>query len=728
MIEYVAEQYAANNIPDIQDTTKYTLYTGKDDNIYLYIDLPEKCEDNAEYYKYPQLYTKFPDESDSEYTYVGYKKEKTNEKSTDNNVEYTNTDILEGLLNDSNIKKQTLVKEVSKNGSKMLYDKIKVHFIYGFLLDGLSGFTLQLQTKAKTLAPIHAVTKGSQNHLEYDDFGKPVFLTERINDTSVEPLQYIENDFTLFDIFCPKELLQKATKYNKVPIYQNGCFYDRYLEFYVPSAYFLSCDQYTKENVRVTNNKSFTINNDYGYLGIAYTWYKNSKGVIHSKEDDEFKYPVYYGYTPSVDIAGNQKIYSSTNTSDKENAKSQRQFTYSICNDPTLIINFATVSSENVTTTSDDGNILSYCKFYQDPINQIAIKYKSNSDYFNIKIFEDLENNEIVYYPIFGDGDNAQELNLEIFYRIENGEIPLITEAFYDKMSGIEDFYETYGTNANKWIIYNDMTVTYNYKDTIMNRSVSSEDVTTLSITKNFTNVIDYSNKTEEDGEFWKSYFIPKIEKRNGKTINNILITYTCRLSNRITNVEAIRTATIRIDDAVKYQTKQIAINNVVTYKIVNQIKKNEIKYQSVAKETTDKLVRSYYDVTNIVVKDMGNNNLYTQGQMTLYLKHSSSNYAFRLYTLNEDNVRIPFDLTGPYKYKLVFPTQSGSKISIQPNSDSTSLNMGIGQLIFYITEDQVKQIMNVSSADRYFAITSDTENSDQLQSTLYEGKVSYYS
>jgi hypothetical protein len=50
-----------------------------------------------------------------------------------------------------------------------------------------------------------------------------------------------------------------------------------------------------------------------------------------------------------------------------------------------------------------------------------------------------------------------------------------------------------------------------------------------------------------------------------------------------------------------------------------------------------------------------------------------------RLFTLNEDNIRIPFDLTGPYRYKLVFPTLNGTKIQIRPNTDSGSLNLGIG-------------------------------------------------
>ena len=111
---------------------------------------------------------------------------------------------------------------------------------------------------------------------------------------------------------------------------------------------------------------------------------------------------------------------------------------------------------------------------------------------------------------------------------------------------------------------------------------------------------------------------------------------------------------------------------------------------------------------------------------MTLYLKHSSTNYMFRLFTINQDNVRVPYDLTGPFRYKLVFPTIHGGKIEIMPNKDSKDVNLHIGEIVFYITEEQVKRIMGVPANERYFAITTDTDKNNQQISTLYEGKVAY--
>ena len=80
---------------------------------------------------------------------------------------------------------------------------------------------------------------------------------------------------------------------------------------------------------------------------------------------------------------------------------------------------------------------------------------------------------------------------------------------------------------------------------------------------------------------------------------------------------------------------------------------------------------------------------MYSNGKMTLYLTRSNNNYMLRLYSTNDDGVRIPYDLTGNVDYKLVFPSANGSPIEIFPNKDSENYNLGIGSLIFYITSDK---------------------------------------
>ena len=592
----------------------------------------------------------------------------------------------------------------------MHYDKIRLHFIYGFTLDRLAGITLQVKTNARYLTPSQKMYPNSNTYKMYDEYHNPIFETEYIliddnnvattNDnptavqsayqnnakqTEVEKLSFDYTDFYLLDIFFPKEclILHNVVKWHKSPIYQNGCFYDRYIEFLVPSAYYMSL-----------NHLKLSVESKYGH------------GELIKDENDHI---LNYGKIP--------------------NDNTQRTLEYEILSDPTLIINFATVSEGNLTST--DPNIYA-STFHQDPINQIAIKYKSNSDYFNVRIYEDTDNKEIVYYPVYGEGNNVVELSDDIMRRIENNEIPLVSEAFYDNLSNtdIDSFVQTYGNDAAKWIIYNEVAVTYNY---VPNTRLLESDGETDAIEsiESFTNIIDYSKHNKDiEGSFWKCKYTPKPQIRNNMYCKSICISYTCRLINRLTSVEAIRTATMTIpqQSVIRYSSRKSVINSIVTYKVVNQIKKEDVKQTVTYKEAQPKIIRSYYDATNITIKDMNDSNIYTQGQMTLKLKHSSTNYVFRLYNLNEDNIRIPYDLTGPYRYYLVFPSNDGNKVKIKPNADSNALNLGIGQIVFYISEENVKRIMNVSSTDRYFAIVTDSDNNDSNQSTLYEGKVEYYS
>ena len=705
MLEYVANQYDANGGEPNERSTNYTVYIGKDGNVY-YTEKPQDIDN--ERYSNAQYFIKFPDESMSEYTFVGLTKQNTlNVDSSILDKHGSKVYSNESLLNI----KDNVDTFTEHKGGKMHYDKIRLHFIYGFTLDRLAGITLQVKTNARYLTPSQKMYPNSNTYKMYDEYHNPIFETEYIliddnnvattNDnptavqsayqnnakqTEVEKLSFDYTDFYLLDIFFPKEcqnILSNVVHWHKSPIYQNGCFYDRYIEFLVPSAYYMSL-----------NHLNLSVESKYGH------------GELIKDENDHI---LNYGKIP--------------------NDNTQRTLVYEILSDPTLIINFATVSEGNLTST--DPNIYA-STFHQDPINQIAIKYKSNSDYFNVRIYEDTDNKEIVYYPVYGEGNNVVELSDDIMRRIENNEIPLVSEAFYDNLSNtdIDSFVQTYGNDAAKWIIYNEVAVTYNY---VPNTRLLESDGETDAIEsiESFTNIIDYSKHNKDiEGSFWKCKYTPKPQIRNNMYCKSICISYTCRLINRLTSVEAIRTATMTIpqQSVIRYSSRKSVINSIVTYKVVNQIKKEDVKQTVTYKESQPKIIRSYYDATNITIKDMNDSNIYTQGQMTLKLKHSSTNYVFRLYNLNEDNIRIPYDLTGPYRYYLVFPSNDGNKVKIKPNADSNALNLGIGQIVFYISEENVKRIMNVSSTDRYFAIVTDSDNNDSNQSTLYEGKVEYYS
>jgi len=66
----------------------------------------------------------------------------------------------------------------------------------------------------------------------------------------------------------------------------------------------------------------------------------------------------------------------------------------------------------------------------------------------------------------------------------------MITEAFMDQMENSQTFYEEYGDEAYKWIIYNELDVTYEYIRTILNGQAQETD--TDYIHQHFANIIDY--------------------------------------------------------------------------------------------------------------------------------------------------------------------------------------------------------------------------------------------
>ena len=143
-----------------------------------------------------------------------------------------------------------------------------------------------------------------------------------------------------------------------------------------------------------------------------------------------------------------------------------------------------------------------------------------------------------------------------------------------------------------------------------------------------------------------------------------------------------------------------------------------------------EKYVRSYYNATTLVAKNIGTGaTVYTQGKMTLYLNKTGNIYGIQLFNVNDENIRVPYDMTGVYKYKLILSTQDGGTISIKPNQDTDRNKLSIGQLFFFISGDNAQAVMSVAADKRYFAITTDfTGRATTQETVLYEGKVDWLS
>ena len=482
------------------------------------------------------------------------------------------------------------------------------------------------------------------------------------NDTGDDIVKRVDDYIYLLNWYMPKEELKDHIHWLENPLYLNSKFYDRYIEIKFPSA----------QDIAINNR-----NIDYVYKYI---------------DDNE---EIYY-------LRGSIDRYSN------------------------VIVEFSTVQQDNI-ILENKSNSLGPSEFILDADKEMSIYPESNSNNIGVKLYEDVATHSIIYYPTFGDGNNIEPINLDIMGKIDTGEIPLINYSEYDSANeNMDDFIEMYGGDYTKipckWIVINELSVTYIY-DKIYH--LDDSNTSYESYTDFFTNTIDYSFKTANDGAFYISKFVPYIKERLNANCKSIVVQYNCHLYNRMNNTDIVRSASMTIKNPYKYVLTQIDTSNIINYKIVNKIEKQEMNVNMVAQQShSPQIIREFYNVTELVVSN-GTNNIYRQGQMTLRLNRTGSNYMIKLFQLNSDNTRTPYDLSGPYTYKMVFPGLNHNIISVIPSFDNTNTNLINGSLSFYISGDKAKQIMTIPASERYFAIIIDNNGAAE-NSTLYEGKVEW--
>lgn len=222
----------------------------------------------------------------------------------------------------------------------------------------------------------------------------------------------------------------------------------------------------------------------------------------------------------------------------------------------------------------------------------------------------------VIYCPMYGD----VELNTEVMGRIESGEIPIVSNAFKDAVTSYPNFNDIdtgddslYYADSNndyrtRWKIYSDLVATYVYAD-----SLTQGGTYALTYDETYTRIIDYAEsytKSQRDSgiEFWKTKFTPDREIINKLGVERICLKYTCRLVNEMRGQESVRIATLFIDPQ-NYTDNIRKDLNINTYKIINRLpeeKKTTVRGEIRQKE---RAVRTYYNMTSVVAKDMGTGN-----------------------------------------------------------------------------------------------------------------------
>ena len=583
----------------------------------------------------------------------------------------------------------SLTVEEAENGmrvSNFFHDTVRIYIANGYTFNSIAGLNI------KVSVPIRNVV------WFYDDEDKEgATVSKQYN--SLNRVKRVNGKLYLLNWYVPKEMLwEKDTLGNSIvnwlptPLYMNSRFYDRYIDIKVISPRSIYC--ILNENNEL-HQKDLMVN----YIdkfGVDY---------VYSAERRSGKIDYYHG-APDINTLINVEV--------------------------------STVNSDYLEFLDNESTNYYESTFNLDTPLDIVLTGNIASKLLNAQIYEDQKNGCIVYQPVWGDPsetNNLEPLNIPKMLQIESGTIPLIEYSDFDSLNdGIEDFIETYGTDVFKWVIINELSVSYYY------RYIIEPDTVNQSIppyTEYFTNTIDYTGKTDNHGEFWKSYFIPHIQPRANMDCDYIALKYTVHLYNRMNNKEIVKVSTAIIDNPMRYQSKTINTASIINYKIVNKIVKNDSGFNkglvenNKTPEVIERNVRSYYSSDNIFVKQNGSELIETPGNIELKLYRKSHNYRFNIQVQQYDNTYIPFDLTGFDEYKLCFNTLSQNNslnyvpLEIFPIKSSIDTNYAAGQLMFYITEEQVKRIMAVPTSERYFALTTHTQNGKD-ESTLAEGTVTY--
>lgn len=98
----------------------------------------------------------------------------------------------------------------------------------------------------------------------------------------------------------------------------------------------------------------------------------------------------------------------------------------------------------------------------------MSFQYDSNANFFSVRIEEDTKSHTIKYYPVYGDASNEREFDINMMNAIETGVVSMYDSADMDKVNqGMDDFIEMYGEEVYRWVIVNELQVTYNYDPNI---------------------------------------------------------------------------------------------------------------------------------------------------------------------------------------------------------------------------------------------------------------------
>ena len=321
---------------------------------------------------------------------------------------------------------------------------------------------------------------------------------------------------------------------------------------------------------------------------------------------------------------------------------------------------------------------------------EFQLPVSSPADNFNAFIAESTAGDYIEFYATWNDLIIGNYMG-----DIESGRIKLYTSN--NPNDNFEEFDDTYGTGANKWVVMHEI---YVYEHIPGNTILTQQYV--------FTQDQDFISP---------NYFRPVIKYSD--LIATYTIDYICRLTNRMDGTQIIRKASFASTDPKKYgkTLQQLNMNNLQSYKIFNRIEGEASPNIAMSNKVETKFVKVFYDTTKILLNM--DNVVQVQGTGPLYLKQTDGVYKFTFDKVDENNSNelINVDLSGAYQYALIFKLDNDTKIEIEPTF-SQNMNLVLGEIEFKITEEQVDKLMKQQNSNYSIVI----KNADNTTYTFYQG------
>jgi len=328
-------------------------------------------------------------------------------------------------------------------------------------------------------------------------------------------------------------------------------------------------------------------------------------------------------------------------------------------------------------------------KYVLDEQIKVQLPVISAADSFNCYIAESTAGDFIEYYATWNNdliGDHIGD--------IENGKIRLYTSN--NPNDNYQEFTETYGTGARKWIIIHEISV---YEHIPGGTSLLTQKFS-------FTQDSDFSSA---------NYFRPIL--KNADIDSSYTIQYVCRLTNRMDGTQIIRKASFSSTDPKKYGLwfTRLHVENLIPYKVFNKIEEEKPNILTSSGVGKTKYVKVFYDTIKVVMNAF--NEVFPSGTGPLFLKSYDSVYKFKFERIDTNGNRVNVDLSGAYNYSLLFKLDDKTKIEVGPTY-SKNMNTTIGEIEFKLTENQLDTLKNQTKNNYSIVI----KNPNGTSYVFYEG------